>query len=89
MPENSSLAGLPADHIVRRMANILLASPRPGDRLHRPPHPGRRPSRQVGCPIGLQAIGRCWHEHNLLRLAHAAERAVERRTPRTSYRLIG
>jgi len=42
-----------------------------------------------GLPIGLQAIGRYWHEHTLLRLAHVAERAVERRVPRMSYRLIG
>jgi Asp-tRNA(Asn)/Glu-tRNA(Gln) amidotransferase A subunit family amidase len=42
-----------------------------------------------GLPVGLQAIGRYWHEHTLLRLAHAAERAVKRRVPRISYRLIG
>jgi Asp-tRNA(Asn)/Glu-tRNA(Gln) amidotransferase A subunit family amidase len=42
-----------------------------------------------GLPVGLQAIGRYWHEHTLLRLAHAAERAVERRLPRAHHRLIG
>jgi Asp-tRNA(Asn)/Glu-tRNA(Gln) amidotransferase A subunit family amidase len=42
-----------------------------------------------GLPVGLQAIGRYWHEHTLLRLAHAAERAVERRAPRISYGLLG
>ena len=42
-----------------------------------------------GLPVGLQAIGRYWHEHTLLRLAHAAEGAVKRRVPRISYRLLG
>jgi len=42
-----------------------------------------------GLPVGLQAIGRYWHEHTLLRLAHAAERAVTRRVPRINYRMIG
>jgi len=41
-----------------------------------------------GLPVGLQAIGRYWHEHTLLRLAHAAERVVERRAPRRHYRLL-
>jgi len=42
-----------------------------------------------GLAVGLQAIGRYWHEHTLLRLAHAAERAVKRRVPRINYRLLG
>ena len=42
-----------------------------------------------GLPVGFQAIGRYWQEHTLLRLAHAAERAVERRVPRVHHRLIG
>jgi len=42
-----------------------------------------------GLPVGLQAIGRYWQEHTLLRLAHAAERAVERRPPKIQYRLLG
>jgi Asp-tRNA(Asn)/Glu-tRNA(Gln) amidotransferase A subunit family amidase len=42
-----------------------------------------------GMPVGLQAIGRYWHEHALLRLAHAAERVVERRIPQICYRLLG
>jgi Asp-tRNA(Asn)/Glu-tRNA(Gln) amidotransferase A subunit family amidase len=41
-----------------------------------------------GLPVGLQAIGRYWHEHVLLRVAHAAEQAVERREPRVHYRLL-
>jgi Asp-tRNA(Asn)/Glu-tRNA(Gln) amidotransferase A subunit family amidase len=40
-------------------------------------------------PVGLQAIGRYWQEHTLLRLAHAAERAVDRRPPKIRYRLLG
>ncbi|HJU88592.1 MAG TPA: amidase [Gemmatimonadaceae bacterium] len=35
----------------------------------------------AGLPLGVQAIGRPWEEHVLLRLALAAERAVERRKP--------
>jgi Asp-tRNA(Asn)/Glu-tRNA(Gln) amidotransferase A subunit family amidase len=42
-------------------------------------------SRQ-GLPIGMQAIGRPWEEHVLLRLARAAERVVERPAPRISFR---
>ncbi len=34
-----------------------------------------------GLPIGMQAIGRYWSEATLLRIAHAAERKVERRRP--------
>jgi len=42
-----------------------------------------------GLPVGLQAIGRYWHEHTLLRLAHAAERVVDRRAPRVRWRFLG
>ena len=35
----------------------------------------------AGLPLGVQAIGRPWEEHVLLRLALAAERVVERRKP--------
>jgi Asp-tRNA(Asn)/Glu-tRNA(Gln) amidotransferase A subunit family amidase len=43
----------------------------------------------AGLPVGMQAIGRYWHEHTLLRLAHAAERVVERRAPKLCHRLLG
>lgn len=39
-----------------------------------------------GLPIGMQAIGRPWEEHVLLRLARAAERVVERPVPRIGFR---
>ena len=42
----------------------------------------------AGLPIGLQAIGRAWHEATLLRLALAAERIVERAAPQVHYRLL-
>jgi Asp-tRNA(Asn)/Glu-tRNA(Gln) amidotransferase A subunit family amidase len=42
-----------------------------------------------GLPIGFQAIGRYWQEHTLLRLAHAAEKLVERRKPLVYYDLLG
>jgi len=41
-----------------------------------------------GLPIGLQAIGRAWREDVLLRLARAAEHAVERKEPQVHYRLL-
>jgi len=41
-----------------------------------------------GIPIGMQAIGRYWEEHVLLRLAYAAETFAERRTPPVFYRVI-
>ena len=41
-----------------------------------------------GLPIGMQAIGRAWEEHVLLRLARAAETMVERRAPQVHYRLL-
>ena len=41
-----------------------------------------------GLPVGLQAIGRYWHEHTLLRLAHAAEQLVERQKPQVYYETL-
>jgi len=41
-----------------------------------------------GLPIGMQAIGRPWAEHTLLRLARAAEQVIERREPQVYYRLL-
>ena len=42
----------------------------------------------AGLPIGMQAIGRAWQEHTLLRLALSAERAVDRQSPRVHYRIL-
>lgn len=42
----------------------------------------------AGLPIGMQAIGRAWQEATLLRLALAAEQAVERRAPRVYHALL-
>ncbi|HUF27277.1 MAG TPA: amidase [Gemmatimonadaceae bacterium] len=39
-----------------------------------------------GLPIGMQAIGRPWEEHVLLRMARAAEAAVDRAIPRVGFR---
>ncbi len=41
-----------------------------------------------GLPIGMQAIGKPWAEHTLLRLAVAAERELERLAPAVHYRLL-
>ncbi len=41
-----------------------------------------------GLPVGLQAIGRHWEEHILLRLAYNAERIVPRRLPARYYGLF-
>ena len=43
----------------------------------------------AGLPIGMQAIGRAWQEPTLLRLALAAERAVERHAPEVYYEILG
>jgi Asp-tRNA(Asn)/Glu-tRNA(Gln) amidotransferase A subunit family amidase len=42
----------------------------------------------AGLPIGMQVIGRAWQEHTLLRLALAAEQAVERQAPRVYYGIL-
>jgi len=42
-----------------------------------------------GLPVGLQAIGRPWHEHVLLRIARVAETLVERRRPKVFHDLLG
>ncbi len=42
-----------------------------------------------GLPVGMQLIGRPWHEHVLLRVARAAEPFVERKKPQISYDLLG
>ena len=38
--------------------------------------------------IGLQLMGRAWHEHQLLRMAFVLERSLPRREPRVSYRYL-
>jgi Asp-tRNA(Asn)/Glu-tRNA(Gln) amidotransferase A subunit family amidase len=43
----------------------------------------------AGLPIGMQAISRAWQEPTLLRLALAAERAVERHAPEVYYEILG
>jgi Asp-tRNA(Asn)/Glu-tRNA(Gln) amidotransferase A subunit family amidase len=42
----------------------------------------------AGMPIGLMAMGRWWEEHQLLRLARAAELRLERRKPPHFYNLL-
>jgi Asp-tRNA(Asn)/Glu-tRNA(Gln) amidotransferase A subunit family amidase len=41
-----------------------------------------------GLPIGIHAMGRPWHEHVLLRIAHVGEGLVQRRAPRVHYKLL-
>ncbi len=41
-----------------------------------------------GLPTGMQAIGRRWEEHLLLRVAFNAEQALPRRTPGRFYRVF-
>lgn len=41
-----------------------------------------------GLPLGMQAIGRHWQEHILLRVAYHAEQAVARRLPGTYFDLL-
>jgi aspartyl-tRNA(Asn)/glutamyl-tRNA(Gln) amidotransferase subunit A len=41
-----------------------------------------------GLPIGMQAMGRAWEEHNLLRLAVNAEKVVERKEPKVHYKFL-
>ena len=39
-------------------------------------------------PLGMQAIGRAWQEATLLRLALAAERVVDRKSPQVYFRIL-
>lgn len=41
-----------------------------------------------GLPIGMQAMGRAWEEHTLLRLAVNAEKVVERQAPQVHYKFL-
>ena len=41
-----------------------------------------------GLPIGMQAMGRAWEEHQLLRLAVNAEKVLERKSPQVHYRFL-
>ncbi|MBI5934311.1 MAG: amidase [Chloroflexi bacterium] len=43
---------------------------------------------QKGLPIGMQVIGRAWEEHQLLRMALAAEQVVEKRIPQVFYPIL-
>jgi Asp-tRNA(Asn)/Glu-tRNA(Gln) amidotransferase A subunit family amidase len=43
---------------------------------------------QANLPLGMQAIGRLWQEPTLLRLALAAERVVDRKSPQVFYRIL-
>lgn len=43
----------------------------------------------AGLPIGLQAMGRFWEEHTLLRIAYTAEQSLERRRPQVSFSILG
>ncbi len=42
----------------------------------------------AGLPIGMQAMGRAWEEHLLLRVAYAAEQTVERKRPSLYYPIL-
>jgi len=39
-------------------------------------------------PVGMQAMGRHWEEHLLLRVAYVAEQVMQRRTPERYYRIF-
>ncbi len=43
---------------------------------------------QRGMPVGMQAMGRHWEEHLLLRVAYVAEQALRRQTPNAYYRVF-
>ncbi len=43
----------------------------------------------AGLPVGMQAMGRHWEEHTLLRIAAVAERRLERRQPKVFFRPLG
>jgi Asp-tRNA(Asn)/Glu-tRNA(Gln) amidotransferase A subunit family amidase len=42
----------------------------------------------AGLPVGMQAMGRHWDEHLLLRIAYNAERLLARRTPPRFYQIF-
>jgi len=44
---------------------------------------------EKGLPIGMQAMGRHWEEHVLLRIAYAAERVMARRKPALCFKILG
>jgi Asp-tRNA(Asn)/Glu-tRNA(Gln) amidotransferase A subunit family amidase len=44
---------------------------------------------ESGLPVGMQAMGRYWQEHLLLRIAFAAEQAVTRQAPQVFYPILG
>ena len=41
---------------------------------------------EQGLPVGMQAMGRHWEEHTLLRVAYVAEQSLARRAPRRFYK---
>jgi len=41
-----------------------------------------------GLPVGMQAMGRHWEEHLLLRVAYTAEQSLDRRLPQRFYRIF-
>jgi len=41
-----------------------------------------------GLPIGMQAMGKHWSEHTLLRLARLAEKSVARKAPEVRYNIL-
>lgn len=43
---------------------------------------------ESGLPVGLHAMGKPWAEQVLLKLAYAAQQAVERRQPQVYYDLL-
>jgi len=43
---------------------------------------------KAGLPIGMQAMGRAWEEHQLLRLAVNAEKVLERKAPQMHYQFL-
>jgi Asp-tRNA(Asn)/Glu-tRNA(Gln) amidotransferase A subunit family amidase len=43
---------------------------------------------EAGLPVGMQAMGRYWDEAVLLRIAYAAEQALERRRPATFFPIL-
>jgi Asp-tRNA(Asn)/Glu-tRNA(Gln) amidotransferase A subunit family amidase len=43
---------------------------------------------QKGLPIGMQVIGRAWEEHQLLRMALAAEQVIERKAPQVHFKIL-